>query len=101
MENLQIVKVTRSRVLNTDSKCIECNSIFKVSFDEIARFKEKGIPIPTRCRSCRRYKLIEIKLKKLTKLCFQIYEKLGGKNYNGKPKLQTKPSKGDSPKKES
>ena len=94
MEQVQIVKITRSKTLNTDSTCIECGSIFKVSFDEIKRFQEKKIPVPTRCRSCRRYKLIEIKLKKITKLCSMIFQKLGESNHY-EPKLQTKPIKGE------
>lgn len=96
MTKIKIIKseviVKRSQVLNTESNCVECGNTFKVSLDEIKRFKEKKIPIPTRCKPCRRYKLIEIKLKKLTKVCFQILDKISGANHE--PKLQKKPSQG-------
>jgi hypothetical protein len=83
-------KITRSKLLTTDSTCIECGNIFKVNIEEISRWKDKKIPLPTRCKACRRYKLIENKLKKVTKVCFQILKKIGN---SYEYKLQEKPSK--------
>ena len=86
--------IRRSKMLNVDSACVECGNLFKVSIDEVGRYKDKKIPLPTRCKACRRYKIIEIKLKRLTKLCFDILKKLGGSN-NHEYKLQKKQSKGN------
>lgn len=84
--------IKRSHLMNTESTCVDCGNLFKVSIDEIGRFKDKKIPLPTRCKSCRRYKLIEIKLKKITKLLFKILENT---NKNYEYKLQKKQSKGN------
>lgn len=78
-----------------NSDCSECGNAFTVTIDEVTRFKEKQIPIPTRCKACRRSKLIEMKLKKLTKICFQILDKVGGGNHE--PKLQAEQSQGNQP----
>lgn len=83
--------IRRSNLVKTDSTCIECGNTYKVSIEEVGRFKDKKIPLPTRCKACRRYKLIEIKLKKITKLLFFIID--GGKKKRYEPKLQAKPSK--------
>lgn len=85
------IQIRRSSLLNSSANCIECGNPFKVSIEEMGRFKDKKIPLPTRCKACRRYKLIEIKLKKLTKICFRILEKIGGGHHEFK--LQEKPSK--------
>lgn len=82
--------ITRSRLLQTEATCIDCGNPFKVSVEEYSRYKEKNIPLPTRCKACRRYKLIEIKLKKITKLLFLLFTKAGGKY---EQKLQKKPGK--------
>jgi len=87
-----MVRVHRSKLLSTESNCIECGNPFKVSIEEYGRFKDKKIPLPTRCKACRRYKLIEIKLKKITKLLFNILENTRGKKHEYK--LSQKPSKG-------
>lgn len=81
-------RIRRSSLVNTESTCIDCGNPFKVSIEEIGRFKDKKIPLPTRCKACRRYKLIEIKLKKLTKICFKILDSVGNKKHE--PKLQKK-----------
>lgn len=85
--------VKRSNMLSSGATCVECSTPFKVSLEEYSRFKDKHVPLPTRCKACRRYKLIEIKLKKITKLLFMIIDGKK-KRYNAKPKLQTKQSQG-------
>lgn len=84
------VLVKRSALLNSNADCIDCGNPFKVTIEEMGRFKDKKIPLPTRCKACRRYKLIEIKLKKLTKVCFKILEKVDRGHHEYK--LQKKPS---------
>ncbi len=70
-----------------ENTCVDCGRPFQIAAKEIDRFKEKKIPLPTRCRVCRRSKLIENKLKRLTKVIFQIYALLKAKD---EPKLQKK-----------
>ena len=82
--------VKRSMMLSSKATCVECSNPFKISLEEFSRFKDKRIPLPTRCKACRRYKLIEIKLKKITKLLFMILD--GKKKKRYEPKLQTKQS---------
>lgn len=85
--------IARSKLLTQDSTCLECGNPFKVSIEEIGRYKDKKIPLPTRCKGCRRYKMIESKLKRITKLCFDILKKVGGHSTH-EYKLQTQPSQG-------
>lgn len=62
----------RSELQPMKSSCVDCGNPFNLTTEEISRNKEKKIPLPARCRACRRSKLIELKLKRLTKLIFKI-----------------------------
>jgi hypothetical protein len=92
-------KVKRSKLLTTESICIDCGNNFKVTIEEMSRFKDKRIPLPTRCKSCRRSKLIELKLKRMTKVLFKILSVVAPKTYEHK--LQKKQGEGVEVKKES
>jgi len=85
-------KVKRSKLLTTESTCVDCGNPFKVNIDEVSRFKDKKIPLPTRCRGCRRSKLIELKLKRITKILFKVLKEVSPRR--NEQKLQKKQSKG-------
>ena len=46
-----------------ECKEIDCHKIFELNDDEIAFFKSKDLPLPKRCRDCRKKRRAE-KLKR-------------------------------------
>lgn len=89
-------KIKRSELQPMKSECIDCGTGFALATDEVMRNKEKKIPLPTRCKACRRSKLIEIKLKRLTKLIFRVLGLIEGRKPAKKyePKLQKEQKEG-------
>lgn len=65
-------KPKRSELQPMKNECVDCGNNFTLDADDVMKNKEKKIPLPTRCKACRRSKLIELKLKRLTKLIFKI-----------------------------